>query len=116
MKIQLLESFARRYRSYISRTLHVPFATRERLDPKEMIGRHLNSDTAENSERGNPRWGEGDRVVVSVAESVRAGFAVSCRIGWLISHSHDYIDEMEGIYIRARTGAEGVWLGPIFRE
>lgn len=32
-----------------------------------------------------------------------AGFAVSCRIGWLISHSHDYIDEMEGIYIRART-------------
>lgn len=108
MKIQLLESFARRYRSYISRTLHVPFATRERLDPKEMIGRHLKSDTAENSERGNPRWGEGDRVVVSVAESVRAGFAVSCRIGWLISHSHDYIDEMEGIYIRARTGAEGV--------
>lgn len=39
---------------------------------------------------------------------MRAGFAVSCRIGWLISHSHDYIDEMEGIYIRARTGAEGV--------
>lgn len=40
---------------------------------------------------------------------VCAGFAVSCRIGWLISHSHDYIDEMEeGIYIRARTPAEGV--------
>lgn len=31
------------------------------------------------------------------------GFAVSCRIGWLISHSHDYIDETECIYIRART-------------
>lgn len=78
-----------------------------------MIARHLNSDTAENSERGNPRWGlkEGGIgwVVVSVAAyGVRAGFAVSCRIGWLISHSHDYIDEMEGIYIRARTGAEGV--------
>lgn len=56
--------------------------------------------------------GGGDWVGGGVGGRVRtvcgAGFAVSCRIGWLISHSHDYIDEMEGIYIRARTGAEGV--------
>lgn len=77
-----------------------------------MIGRHLNSDTAENSERGNPRWDEeGDWGWTGgwwcrwpSPYGVGAGFAVSCRIGWLISHSHDYIDEMEGIYIRARRG------------
>lgn len=79
-----------------------------------MIARHLNSDTAENSERGNPRWGLKEGGLGGwwcrwpSPYGVRAGFAVSCRIGWLISHSHDYIDEMEGIYIRARTGAEGV--------
>lgn len=65
--------------------------------PVHSLPLHLNSDTAENSERGNrvgcPGW---DRTMCG-------GFAVSCRIGWLISHSHDYIDETECIYIRART-------------
>lgn len=37
-----------------------------------------------------------------MAGSGRAGFAAGCRIGWLISHSHDYIGEMGDIYIRAR--------------
>ena len=34
------------------------------------------------------------------------GFVVRCRIAWLISHSHDYIDEIECIYIRGRIERE----------
>lgn len=38
-------------------------------------------------------------------------FAVwCCRTGWLISHSHDYIDEMEDIYMRPRKGPRPGWM------
>ena len=47
-------------------------------------------------------WKSQSGLAVGSERAMCAGFAVGCRIGWLISHSHDYIDEMEGIYIRAR--------------
>jgi len=44
---------------------------------------------------------------LSCACRCERSFVAGCRVGWLISHFHDYIGEMENIYIRARR-AEGV--------
>lgn len=56
-------------------------------------GTDLNSGAAKISECTGRFGGQG---------RARRSFAAGCRIGWLISHSHDYISEMENIYIRAR--------------
>lgn len=59
-------------------------------------GTDLNSGTARILERTRRVGGSG-RV-----RRCERSFAAACRIGWLISHSHDYIGEMENIYIRVR--------------
>ena len=59
-------------------------------------GTDLNSGTAKILDRTGRLDGSGR------ARRCERSFAAGCRIGWLISHSHDYIGEMENIYIRAR--------------